>query len=245
MLDALAVVLVSPRNPVNIGAVARAMSNFGCVDLRLVMPYRVAFDEARAAVNAGHVLAQAREFATIPDAVADCSLIVGTSSVAARGLAQPVWRLEAAARRIKTHLKAGRAALLFGSEKFGLSSDDLAHCHWRLRIPARAEHGSMNLGQAVAVCLYELIRDGRRAQAERPRVEPAAAALELDRLTVLLEEVCTESGYLKPPVDASVRRKLRRLVRRWELRGADAPIWQGVFRQILWAVRARRPDREG
>ncbi len=152
MTKAIRVVLVAPRNPLNIGAAARAMSNFGVSELRLVNPYEVAFREAKSAVKAHAVLAAAREFASVAEAVADCSLVVGTTSKGHRTLEHPLHRLEMGGRMIAR--AAGPVALLFGSEKFGLSNEDMSHCHWLMRIPTRDEHGSMNLGQAVAVCLY-------------------------------------------------------------------------------------------
>ena len=135
------------------------MSNFGFFDLRLVHAYRVALDEARSGVNADRVLTEAREFDSIADAIADCHLVVGTSGLVPRETLQPFYGLEAGVRKMKR--VKGRVAILFGSEKFGLSNDDMSHCHWLLRIPTREEHRSMNLGQAVAVTLYELIRTGQ------------------------------------------------------------------------------------
>src|SRR4051794_9055736 len=175
MLENLSVVLVSPRNPLNIGAGARAMSNFGFGDLRLVNAYDVAFREAKSAVKAGHILERAREYPTLADAVADCSLVVGTTSIGTRAVELPIRRLEYAGRVIRKHLAGGRAALLFGSEKFGLGNEDLAHCHWLTRIPSREEHGSMNLGQAVAICLYEIIRSSAAARHAPEGKVPAAA----------------------------------------------------------------------
>jgi TrmH family RNA methyltransferase len=157
--DRLRVVLVNTRNPLNIGAAARAMSNFGFFHLRVVNPYELAFREARSAVGASPILAAAEEFPSLAEAVADCTLVVGTTSVGHRELQHPVKRLEQAAPLIRKRLAASRVALLFGSEKRGLSNEDLSHCHWLLRIPTREEHRSMNLGQAVAVCLYELARN--------------------------------------------------------------------------------------
>src|SRR5207244_7171980 len=158
-LDRLRVVLVSPRNPLNIGAAARAMSNFGCLHLRVLNPYELAFREARSAVGASPLLDRAEEFKTVAEAVADCTLVVGTTAVGRRQPQHPVRCLGQAARPLRKHLTTSRVALLFGSEKRGLSNEDLSHCHWLLRIPTREEHRSMNLGQAVAVCLYELARD--------------------------------------------------------------------------------------
>ena len=164
----ITVVLVSPRNPLNIGAAARAMSNFGFFDLRLVNAYRVALEEARSGVNADAVLQEAREFSTVAEAVSDCHLVVGTTALGPRELELPFYGLEQAGKKMRR--ASGAAAILFGSEKFGLSNDDMSHCHWLTRIPTRGEHRSMNLGQAVAVTLYELIRNGRSPATYAPSI---------------------------------------------------------------------------
>lgn len=234
-LDNLRVVLVSTRNPLNIGAAARAMSNFGVLRLRVVNPYEVAFREARSAVGAAGLLAKAEEFKTVAEAVADCRLVVGTTAVGHRELQHPLRRVEYGARLIRKALAAGPAALLFGSEKFGLSNDDLSHCDWLLTIPTRDAHRSMNLGQAVAVCLYELVRD-RGAAAREPAKVKRAAAGELERLTEVLAEVLAASGYVNPRTAASTREKIRRMVRRLNLPSRDAEIWLGMLRQIRWKL---------
>jgi TrmH family RNA methyltransferase len=232
-VNPIRVVLVSPRNPLNIGAAARAMSNFGVSELRLVNPYEVAFREARSAVKSQKVLADAREFPTLAEAVADCSLVVGTTSKGHRALEHPLRRLEMGGRLIAR--SKGPVALLFGSEKFGLSNQDMSHCHWLMRIPAREEHGSMNLGQAVAVCLYEIMRNPVAARAT-PEPKRAAQAEDLERLTELLEEALEKSGYVHAGTEGSTRMKIRRLVRRMELNAHDAEVWLGMLRQILWKL---------
>jgi tRNA/rRNA methyltransferase len=232
------VVLVSPRNPLNIGAAARAMSNFGFVDLRLVNPYDVAFKEARSAVRARYILENARVCDSLAAAVADCTLVIGTSAADHRDLHLPLYRLEAAAKLIREHANQSNAAILFGSEKFGLSNDDMSHCHWLTRIPTRQEHGSMNLGQAVAICLYEL----RRSEVEentRFTAAPSASAEDYERLTTLLLDLLSRSGYVNERTSSSTELKIRRLVRRLPLPASDAETWLGIFRQILWKVNQR------
>ena len=155
-MENLRVVLVATRNPLNMGAVARAMSNFGAGELRAVEPYGKAWREARSAVGAGDVMAAAREFANLAEAVADCSLVVGTTSVGNREMKHPLHDLAEAAPLLQERMRTGRVAVLFGSEKFGLSNEELSYCHWLLRIPTREEHRSMKLGQAAAVVLYEI-----------------------------------------------------------------------------------------
>ena len=234
-MSALKVVLVSPRNPLNIGAVARAMSNFGFSEMRLVNPYAVAFREARSAVKAHAVLEQAREYPTVAEAVADCALVVGTTASGPRVLEHPLRRLEYGGKLIAKKLIATPVALLFGSEKFGLSNEDMSHCHWLMRIPTREEHGSMNLGQAVAVCLYEIIRSPAAVKIA-PDVKRPAELVHTERITEFLETILDHSGYVHARVEGSTRMKIRRLVRRLQLNGHDAEVWLGMLRQILWKL---------
>ena len=234
-LDRLRVVLVSTRNPLNIGAAARAMSNFGITTLRVVNPYQPAFREAKSAVGAADVLAGAEQFKTVAGAVADCTLVVGTTAVGKRNLHHPLRRLEDGARLICRRLNSSKVALLFGSEKRGLTNDDLSHCHWLLRVPTAEANISMNLGQAVAVCLYELIRDPKS-----PRVAgklPPASAAEVERITTLLLDALRLSGFTDLRKVADSDERIRRLVRRLNLPARDAVIWLGMFRQIEWKLR--------
>ena len=221
---------MAPRNPLNIGAAARALSNFGFGRLRLVNPYQVAFQEARSAVHAHKILRDAEEFATLAEAIADCRLVVGTTSLGHRELQHSLRPLEYAGKLLRKRLASAPVALLFGSEKFGLSNDDMSYCHWLLRI---GTEGSMNLGQAVAVCLYELVRN---PMPPTPDKRQAATAEELDRLTRLLTEVLEKSGYVHTEGADS---KIRRLVRRLALAGHDADIWLGMIRQIEWKLKSK------
>jgi tRNA/rRNA methyltransferase len=244
-LDHLRVVLVAVRNPLNIGAAARAMSNFGVRRLRVVNPYEVAFREARSAVGASGLLAKAEQYETVAEAVADCKLVVGTTAATRRELQHRLQRLDEGARAIKRHLATGPVALLFGSERYGLSNDELSHCHWVMRIPTREEHGSMNLGQAVAVCLYELVRGAKKTApakaAPRRKDERSATSAEMERLTQVLLEVLRTSGFVNPRAVAA-EEKLRRLVRRMELRGNDAEVLLGMMRQIAWKLGANEEN---
>jgi tRNA/rRNA methyltransferase len=233
--DNLRVVMVTTRNPLNIGASARAMANFGFERLRVVAPYDVAFREARSAVGAAPLLARAEEYATVAEAVADCRLVVGTTSVGHRELQHPLRRLEYGARQRRRALRAAPAALLFGSEKFGLTNEELAHCHWLMRIPTVGQDLSMNLGQAVALCLYEMARDPRAVSAKAATIHSANAG-EVEHLTTQLLEALRLSGYINPRTAASTEDKVRRLMRRLEIRGKDVPVLLGMLRQMLWKL---------
>lgn len=235
-LDNLRVVLVAARNPLNIGAAARAMSNFGFRHLRVVNPYQVAFREARSAVGASELLAQTEEYETVAEAIADCKLVVGTTAVRHRELQHPLKVLKDGARIIHKTFQSSPVALLFGSERFGLSNDDLSHCHWLMSIPTREGHISMNLGQAVAVCLYELVRETKFPKSAKKST--SAAARELDRMTALLVETLLKSEFINTRTAPSSEEKLRRMVRRLNLQQGDAELWLGILRQILWKMNA-------
>ncbi len=227
--------MVSTRNPLNIGAAARALANFGFTRLRVVNPYDVAFREARSAVGAAPLLRQAEDYSTLAESIADCRLVVGTTSIGHRGLQHPMRRLEYGARLMKRALAEAPVALLFGSEKFGLSNEDLSHCHWLMRIPTIDADLSMNLGQAVALCLYELARDPKAAKAE-PRKISRASAGEVEKVTTMLINVLRQSGYVNPTTAVSTEEKVRRLVRRLDIAARDARVLLGMLRQILWKV---------
>ena len=233
----LRVVLVDARNPLNIGAAARAMSNFGFPRLRVVNPYDVAFEGARSAVGAADVLQNAEKFATVAEAVADCSLVVGTTAVGHRDLQHSIQRLEAGAPLIRAHLVSATApcALLFGSEKFGLSNQDMSHCHWLMHIPTREEHFSMNLGQAVAICLYELVRDS--AAPLQPEEGTPASSMEFERIYENLLTALQASGYPKLNSSDTFQAAVRRMVYRFRLHTGDAEFFLGMLRQIVWRLK--------
>jgi TrmH family RNA methyltransferase len=236
-IDRVVVVLVRARNPNNIGAVARAMHDFGFRNLRVVNEYAVPFESARSAVDASGVLAGAVAFGSLAEAVADCTLVVGTTAVGERALQQAAGMMGEALAR-----EGGRVALLFGSEKTGLSNDELSHCHWLLTIPMEPHeeirHPSMNLGQAVAVCLYELVRSagGTNEPASGAAVKTAGAG-DVERLTALLTEVLEESGYTKRHPANCEEGQIRRLVLRTGFAADDLPVWMGILRQVLWRIR--------
>jgi TrmH family RNA methyltransferase len=229
-MENLRVVLVATRNPLNIGAVARAMSNFGALRLRVVHPYEKAFREARSAVGAAKVLREAEECGSVGEAVVDCGLVVGTTAIGNREIKHPLRSLDKAGPLLRRKLTRERVAILFGSEKKGLSNDDLSYCHWLVHIPTRGEHQSMNLGQAAAVILYELAR-GKKSFEER--VKRGTASMEtVERITESMLACLLKSGYVGMRGQRLAEEKLRRMVRRFALDGADAEVLLGMVRKI-------------
>jgi tRNA/rRNA methyltransferase len=270
--DRVCVVLVRARNPSNIGAAARAMHDFGFSRLRVVNEFAAPFEGARSAVDASEVLARAVRCASVAEAVADCTLVAGATAVGERNLQHRLLELAEAAPLIRAELwreptqrdqadldeasqadgnNAPRVALLFGSEKTGLSNEELSHCNWLLTIPmqqhADVRHASMNLGQAVAVCLYELARkpavpaaNGEAAgNGERIQSPAPADAATLERLTALLTEVLEKTGYPRRHPGQSDPATMRRLLLRMGVDAEDAVVWQGILRQVLWKLGAR------
>jgi TrmH family RNA methyltransferase len=258
-LDRVCVVLVRARNPSNIGAVARAMHDFGFSRLRVVNEYPVPFEAAKSAVDASDVMDAAVNCASVAEAVADCTLVVGTTAVGERRLHHDLLPLAEASPRMLAELQRanspGRVALLFGSEKTGLSNEELSHCNWLLTIPMRnpdgVRHVSMNLGQAAAVCLYELVRESPAASGpQTPTVPPETAghmtepvtAAQLEILTSLLNESLDAAEYARRHAHNADPAHIRRLVRRIGADAIDAPVWIGILKQILWKLGTEERD---
>jgi TrmH family RNA methyltransferase len=237
-MENLRVVLVATRNPLNLGAVARAMSNFGAMYLRVVNPYEKAFREARSAVGADEVMRKAEEFASVEEAIADCGLVVGTTAIGNREIKHPLRTLDKAGPLLRRRLQKDRVALLFGSEKWGLSNESISYCHWLVHIPTRDAHQSMNLGQAAAVCLYELARGSKSFE---EGTEHEAAKMEVvGRITASLLQCLLDSGYVASRGESLAEEKLRRMVRRFALNTLDAEVYLGMLRKIESALEAKK-----
>jgi TrmH family RNA methyltransferase len=243
------VVLVRPRNPLNIGAAARALANFGFREMVVVAPFGPTWQETRSAVGAEELVRSARAVDTLDEAVADRTMVIGTTSGARRNLDReliplqelPGW-LEANAcppRRATSRGKPAPAALLFGSEKTGLSNEHLSYCHALVRIPTSPGCPSMNLGQAVAVCGYELARAGA-VSAQPPafgqHISRSANMQSLDHLLTRAVSVLDQTGYLQPKSRDAMIIKLRRLLVDLRLTNNDAKILGGVLAQIEWKL---------
>ena len=233
----LVVVLAGARNPLNIGAAARAMSNFGFCTLRIVTEFPLPVTEAKSAVDAAEVMQQATVHTSFAEAVADCGTIYGTTAVGNRKLEHPVEPLPQAAAHVRNALAGKqRAAIVFGSEKTGMTNEQMSYCSGLLTIPMEVHGTSMNLGQSVAVCLWELARDGVSASAIAAEDVPADSAA-ADRFEAVLREGLAATGYeAKFPANCG-EEMTRRLVRRLRLNRKDVEIWTGIWRQVLWKLR--------
>lgn len=224
------------------------MHDFGFRHLRIVTEYAPPLETARSAVDASKILAETKTFASVAEAIADCTLAVGTTAVGSRALEHRLELLAQASGKIRAEAnhRASRVAILFGSEKTGLSNEELSHCHWVLTIPMyeheEMRHPSMNLGQAVAVCLYELVRNPE--QTSNVGLREAARAEDVERFLALFREVLEETGYMQRYPANARETQLRQLVLRMGLTAEDMPVWMGVMRQMLWKIRQGEERRE-
>lgn len=207
-----AIVLVRPQLGENIGKAARAMLNFGLTELRLVTP-RDGWpnpDAGPAAAGADIVLERARVFATTAEAVADCAHVYATT-VRKRGVTKPVVGPDEAAQAI--HEEPGKSAILFGPERSGLETEDVALARSVLTVPINPEFGSLNLAQAVILCAYEWSKQTGLVQ---PTVDeanlPPAPQEQLDALIAHLESMLEPKGYFLPNARADATRRTLRTV---------------------------------
>jgi tRNA/rRNA methyltransferase len=212
VIDQPVIVLVRPQLGENIGKAARAMLNFGLAELRLVSP-RDGWPNPSAgpaASGADTVLEQARVFEGVADAVADCAHVYATT-VRKRGVTKPVVTPEAAARSI--HVGPGRSAILFGPERSGLETDDVAVARSIITVPINPEFGSLNLAQAVILVAYEWSKHVALAQPPETDLPLPAPQEELDGMIDQLNAMLGASGFYFPPDRTHVtRRTLRTLL---------------------------------
>jgi len=230
------VVLVRPQGSANVGSVARAMKNMGLDDLALVQPaFTDPFLAEAMAVHAADVLASQRVFASLPLAIADCGLVIGTTAHAGpyRREARPP---RALAGEIVATAATQKVALVFGPEDHGLSNDDLKHCPRVLTIPTSHEYTSLNLAQAVLVCCYEL---HLAAQETVAAAMPRVSAEQLARLFEQLETALQRIGFLKADSGEHVMYSLRRMLGSVAMDERDLRIWLGIARQISWCADSR------
>ena len=233
------VVLVRPQLGENIGKAARAMLNFGLTEMRLVAP-RDGWPNPSAgpaASGADSVLEHAKLYETVAEAVADCTNVYATT-VRKRGVTKPVLDPEAAAREI--HTAPGRSAILFGPERSGLESDDVALARTIITVPINPEFGSLNLAQAVILVAYEWSKGENLASPPSVELDPPAPQEELDGMIGQLEAMLEQTGFYHPPDRTPLtRRTLRTLLTK---PGWTAPEVR-TFRGVLSALDGKKRPR--
>ncbi|HEV2596047.1 MAG TPA: RNA methyltransferase [Sphingomicrobium sp.] len=233
------IVLVRPQLGQNIGKAARAMLNFGLTEMRLVAP-RDGWpnpDAGPSASGADAVLEQARLFETVEDAIADCSLVFA-STVRRRDLVMPVVGPQAMADQIVAGEE--RSAILFGPERSGLATEDVALANAIVTVPINPEFGSLNLAQAVILLAYEWSKRSDLAQPTVKDVEPAAPLGELDGLIRQLNEELEAKGYFHPPSRTpATKNTLRTIFTKTGWSSREVKAVRGVLKALVRPPRQR------
>jgi TrmH family RNA methyltransferase len=231
------IILVDTNHPGNIGAAARAMKNMGLRELHLVRPRSFPDPDASArAAGADDVLQAARVHDQLETAIADCGLVVGTSA-RQRHLPWELVEPRACATSIAQAAASGSVAILFGSERVGLTNEELARCNLLATIPTDSEYSSLNLAMAVQVFAYELWLAMRHEAPPQPPLEvPLATATEMTKLYAHLEQVLEEIDFRDRTGGGHLMARLRRLFNRAQLDQNE----MNILRGILTAVQSRR-----
>jgi tRNA/rRNA methyltransferase len=233
------IVLVRPQLGQNIGKAARAMLNFGLTEMRLVAP-RDGWpnpDAGPAASGADAVLEQAKVFATVEEAIADCSTVFA-STVRRRDLIMPVVGPEEMADTITS--SSERSAILFGPERSGLETEDVALAHSIVTVPINPEFGSLNLAQAVILLAYEWSKRSELAQPPAKELEPPAPHGELDGLIRQLDDELDAKGYFHPPSRTqATKNTIRTIFTKTGWSSREVKAIRGIIRALVNPARTR------
>jgi len=236
LLEHVSIVLVEPQNPGNVGMVCRAMKNMGLSDLRLVNPCATDHPEAhKFAVSARDVLDAARCYPTLADALADTVLSVATTRRHGK-YRQEILSPKEVVSAICGASASNHAALVFGREDSGLTTDEVSLCRFQATIPTSDLYGSLNLAQSVMVFAYELYLDSLNEHQELAR--ELAPTVETEPLFVQMEATLLRIGFLKPDNPAHMMRTMRRIFARAGLDSREVTILRGMLSQIEWATEA-------
>lgn len=246
MLERVRVVLVGTSHAGNIGGTARAMKNMGLSRLFLAAP-EVAFPHPEAtwrAVQAADLLDTAVVVPDLASAVADCTLVIGTSA-RERRIQLPQLSPRGMGSLLASSRPEEQIALVFGREDSGLSNEELRMCHWHVHIPTSAEYSSLNLAAAVQILCYELrlacLEPAAPPQPEDDWDEPLATVEGVERFYVHLEQTLAEIGFLKPSAPRQLMARLRRLFNRVRLDQMELNILRGMLTEIQKVARGEGP----
>jgi tRNA (cytidine32/uridine32-2'-O)-methyltransferase len=246
MSDQIRIILVGTTHTGNIGSVARAMKTMGLSALYLVAPKELPDGQAYAlSAGASDILATAKVFDTLQDAISDCGLVVG-SSARSRTLSWPM--LEPRECGIKAVQEAATqpVALVFGRESSGLSNEELQLCNYHVCIPANPEYSSLNLAMAVQIITYE-VRMARLQQASQPQaVEDVAypSSEQMHSFYQHLEQTLNDTGFIIKQHPGVVMTKLKRLFTRARPEEAEYNILRGILTSVQRYGRKAQGDKE-
>lgn len=234
MLNNVVIILVETSHPGNMGAAARAMKNMGLSELRLVNPRFFPHPEASArAAGAEDILANARCFTRLEQAISDCGLVIGTSA-RQRALEWPALSIDQDAGKILEQAAHTKTAILFGRESSGLTNAELQCCHYQIAIKAHPAYASLNLAAAVQIIAYELFVANEMLQNTENQqvVEDAATGAELTSFYQHLEQVAVESGYLNLDKPGQLMPRFKKLYNRAGLTKTELNMLRGLLAAV-------------
>jgi tRNA/rRNA methyltransferase len=233
-LDSLCIILVRPRFPENVGSVARAMNNMGLSRLFVVNGCSTLHPNAyKLASGAEDILERAEEFSTLREGISEMGCVVGTTSRGGKART-PDLTPEALARKLIPLSKKNLIGLVFGSEKEGLTNEELSLCHLYGGIPSSPSFPSLNLAQAVMVICYELFKSS--IAVSKPSIQLAEAE-QLEKMCEHMEETLVRIGFLDPLHPQSIMGVLRRLFGRSQMDAREVRILHGIWSQVDWHIK--------
>lgn len=232
--DSIAIVLVEPQNPGNVGMVCRAMKNMGLRQLRIVKGCDIFHKESlKFAVSARDLLEGAKIYGSLGEALADTEISVATTRRHGKYRRDIMTPVEVAAK-MRTMVPPNRGAIVFGREDSGLTTDELALCTWQSTIDSSEEYGSLNLAQATLLYCYELFQAYSGETEAEERV--FASGEEMEELFSHMERTFLRIGFLNPENPAHLMRSLRRIYARAGIDSREVSILRGICSQIDWAA---------
>lgn len=233
LLENICVILVEPQGPRNIGSVCRAMLNFGLADLRLVNPQtdHTVHEARQMAVNATSVLERARLFTSLEAALSDCTLSYGTTRRFGK-YREDLIHPDEAARQLLPHAVNGRVAMVFGREDKGLHTAELDLCQRFVTIPTDEQLPSMNLAQAVLICLYEISKARGDLSGLSHGRKQLASGKSMEGMFRHMKQTLADVGFLNPQNPDHILRAFRRIFGRAGLSEREVRILQGLWSQM-------------
>ena len=234
----LRIVLTETSHPGNIGATARAMKNMGVCNLVLIAPDKFPDDKATArAASAADVLENARVVATFDEAIADCQLVIGTSSLDRR-IPWPMLDARGCGQLVQQeHAKGAEIAIVFGREAHGMKNEELQKCHFHVKIPTGEAYNSLNLGMAVQVMCYEVFQAQRASEGidkleEQPWDMDYASQAAIEHMFEHLEETLIDVGFHDPENPRQLMTRLRRMFNRIHPDQMEVNIFRGFLTAV-------------
>lgn len=234
----ICIVLVEPQGALNIGSVCRVMMNFGFTDLRLVNPTanHLSDEARRMAVKASHLLENAKIFPHLAAALSDCQLALGTTRRFGK-YREEFFSPDEAGRFIHSQPKKTKTAYVFGREDSGLFTSELDLCQRLITIPTDDQQPSMNLAQAVTVCLYEFTKHNSAKHKDVRVTQSSVSGKDLENMFQHMRQSLLDIGYLDPQNPDHILRAFRRMFGRAGLNEREVRILQGLWNRIDWTTK--------